>query len=202
MTIQPQEPLCHICQAKGEPSDVSAELRINCNRCDKPYCSTHASKVDIQFCEECVQDFVVEEKTIVKVEDDFNLKKNTIVTRKYYCTQVILSGTSWLFQQQAISNMSEEQLRVALRWHKMSVSMLESELVNRRIEENKKLQGIRITTSKTVSETKTTRVGRKKTIGVTQGGLESIAKAIQNLNMTPEQLSQLMQSLKPSGGTQ
>lgn len=136
-------PLCYICvDKKTEPEQQGKETRINCTRCDRPYCNNHASKVDPQFCEGCLTDFQVIEKhqTYRGIEEfvvtDPNGEKEDSVIRIPYKTrfkQISLMGTDWLFYETAISAMSETQLQAALQWHKAAVSEIEIELTEHKI---------------------------------------------------------------------
>jgi len=136
-------PICYICIAeKTEPELQGKELRINCSRCDRPYCNKHCSAVDSQFCKECVKDFQVIEKHDTRngvqefVVIDPTGKKDDSVVRIPYKTkfkQITLLGTDWLFYETAISAMSDTQLEAALQWHKAAVTEIEIEITEHKV---------------------------------------------------------------------
>lgn len=185
--------LCYVCKDRNL-TPLTDEIRISCPKCQRPYCPTHASKVDQSYCENCLSDFVVEEKTFTKVEEDFVVKTQEFITRKSSCRQIILKGTDWLFYQHAIEKMSDAELALSLRWHKAAVSLVEHEVTNRKIEASKKLQGVKVTIRKEVKETKTTRTKRK--IDLSPEGMKAIAAALAKLNVTPEQLASIQQQME------
>lgn len=135
--------LCYNCIALAKPEEEQGkELRINCTRCDRPYCDKCASKVDPQFCENCLTDFqaVVKDQTYngvehIRIIDPSGVKDDFIAAIPYKTRykQISLLGTDWLFYETAISNMSDTQLAAALQWHKAAVSEIEVEVTERKI---------------------------------------------------------------------
>lgn len=136
-------PICHLCiRDRTEKEHQGLELRINCTRCDKPFCDKHASVVDPQFCSDCVRDFqVIQTNQLYNGVEEILIvdptgKEPEKVLRIPYKTrykQIKLMGTDWLFYETAISGMSETQLAAALEWHKAAVSEIEVELTEHKI---------------------------------------------------------------------
>ena len=137
--------LCYICiQNNVEEALQGKELRINCSRCDRPYCDKCASKVDPQFCKNCLTDFqaIIKDETYngvehIRVIDPSGEKDDKIVSIPYKARykQITLMGTDWLFYETAIASMSDTQLAAALQWHKAAVSEIEIEVTERRIKQ-------------------------------------------------------------------
>lgn len=179
------ETLCYICLELGEKSETD-EVRISCPTCGNPYCPKHASKVDPSFCQRDLKDFEVEEKVFTKVEEDYSTKTNEFTTRKSSCKQVLLKGTDWLFYQHAIELMSDEQLKLSLRWHKAAISLVEHQIDTRKVEANKKLKGVSVTIRSETKTTKVTKTRVKKEL--TAESIAKMAAAVAKYNLTPEQL--------------
>ena len=141
--IQDLGPICYNCiELKKTEQEQGKELRINCTRCDRPYCDKCASTVDPQFCCNCLTDFqaVVKDQTFngvehIRVIDPTGQKDDFIAAIPYKTRykQISLMGTDWLFYEAAISNMSDTQLAAALQWHKAAVSEIEIEVTERKI---------------------------------------------------------------------
>lgn len=136
-------PICYLCIAENTSEDLQGkELRVNCTRCDKPYCNVHASKTDPQFCQNCCRDFQaiqtiqykcgVEE---VRIVDPNGQKEDTVARLPYKekYKQIRLMGTDWLFYETSIAAMTDAQLEAALQWHKAAVSEIEIEVTERKI---------------------------------------------------------------------
>lgn len=142
-------PICHICvRDHVEKEFQGKETRINCTRCDKPYCDKHASRIDVQFCEDCVRDFQVVQtqqlyngvEEILIVDPTGQLPEKIVkIPYKTRFKQIKLLGTDWLFYETAISCMSENQLKAALEWHKAAVSEIEIELTEHKIRKAREL---------------------------------------------------------------
>jgi hypothetical protein len=135
--------LCYNCIALSKPEELQGkELRINCTRCDRPYCDKCASTTDPQFCCNCLTDFqaIIKDETYngvehIRVIDPKGEKEDSIVSIPYRTKykQITLMGTDWLFYETAIANMSDTQLAAALQWHKAAVSEIEIEVTERKI---------------------------------------------------------------------
>lgn len=144
------EPLCYLCaesKRNGEAIKESRELRINCTRCDRPYCENHASRIDPQFCKECCKDFSAEQNAFSKtsieellIVDPSGEKPEKILRFpvKSHCKQIRLIGTDWMFYELSIAGMSDSQLENALQWHRAAVSEIELERTERRVKHAQK----------------------------------------------------------------
>jgi len=135
--------LCYNCIALSVPEELQGkELRINCTRCDRPYCDKCASKTDPQFCTNCLTDFqaIIRDQTYNGVEhlrviDPRGEKEESVISIPYKVKykQISLLGTDWLFYETAIAGMSDTQLAASLQWHKAAVSEIEIEITERKI---------------------------------------------------------------------
>jgi hypothetical protein len=140
--------LCYLCIANAAPEEQQGkELRINCTRCDKPFCDKCASRTDPQFCRMCLTDFqVVQTNQLyngveeILIIDPSGERPDTIARIPYKTRfkQIKLMGTDWLFYETAISAMSDSQLEVALQWHKAAVSEIEVEITEHKIRKAQK----------------------------------------------------------------
>jgi hypothetical protein len=136
-------PICYNCIALNKTEEEQGkELRINCTRCDRPYCDKCASRTDPQFCCNCLTDFqaIIKDETYrgvehIRVIDPSGGKEDSVVAIPYKTRykQITLLGTDWLFYETAIANMSDTQLAAALQWHKAAVSEIEIEVTERKI---------------------------------------------------------------------
>jgi hypothetical protein len=199
----PIQSLCYLCLADSTPIEMQGlELRINCLKCNRPYCEKHASILDSTNCNACLNDFQVTKQDFIcaGVETSHQLdhkgrvitneKGEPIIVRRPYQTkskQIILFGSDWLFAELKMSEMSEEQCEVSLEWHRAHVSYLEQCITQHRITKAHKLAQVRIPHA-----VKTEKKAKEKK----EKSLEMLAQSLKS--MSPSDLASLMQRLQES----
>lgn len=128
-TPSPQILSCFYC-GLTEPS----KLRANCKKCNNTYCDTDASKIDPTYCVECCKDVVVNDKVIAKDEEDYDPFSDQMFKRNFKVRIITLQGDDWRFFSDAIHRQNDNQLVDSINYHRGMVSMLESELAQRRVD--------------------------------------------------------------------
>lgn len=174
------------CFACGDTTDYQLH---RCNGCKRLHCITHSSKVDIQYCEQCVMDVTVTEETFQRVEQTYNEETDTIETKTTGPSKKIsFSGADWTFINAGIHTLSDEELKVHMQIYRAAVSLMESETLQRKI---KQMVAVRINGS--VISSKTTEIKTvKRTKVVKPLDLNAIAEQMRKLKLTPEQIKAIL----------
>lgn len=196
--------LCYLCQTDNTPHDQQGqELRVNCEKCHRPYCNKHASLLEATCCNACLNDFQVIKKedwylgsiTTFKInptngrierdEDGLPVKIEKPFKTKY--KQIMLSGNDWLFSEIHMSELTEDQCEVKLEWHKLHVSYLEMLIDQHRVTRAHRLAKVRVPVQVRTE---------KKEKDKRQKSMEMLAKSLSSLSKT--ELASLMAQLQNS----
>lgn len=113
-----------------EPS----KLRAACKKCNRTYCDTDASKLDPNYCIECLNDVTINDKVIMKDEEDYDPYGDQMFRRNFKVRIITLQGDDWRFFSEAIHRQNDNQLVDSINYHRGMVSMLETELAQRRVD--------------------------------------------------------------------
>lgn len=177
---------CHICD-----NTTDYTITRKCVKCEQPFCLEHSSKVDPTYCEHCLIDVSLTEDTFQRVTEDYDEETDEIVTKKSpIAKRIKLNGADWAFHTEKISKQSDEELKLTLQFYKASVSLMEMELVSRKVKQTV----LSITTaqgkigSKKVTSTITTKTTRvKKPVD-----LEALLNKMKSMGLSPEQIKQML----------
>lgn len=174
---------CFIC---GDTTDFHIH---KCLGCGKYHCIQHASKADIQYCEQCVVDVTVTEETFQRVEETYDEEKDIVTkTTTGPSKKISFSGADWTFINNAIRTLSDEELKLHIQIYRAAVSSMEAELTQRKIKHmvvariNGQVVSRKTTEVKTVKHSKATK----------QLDLTQIAEQMKKMNLTPEQIKQIL----------
>lgn len=179
-----------------------------CKGCGNPLTPENISKTDFSFCNNCLHDVSVTITKVTKTEivEDYDLEQDKpvpIETREFKARQIKIEGPDWVFHSKIISQMTEDELRIGIQFRKASVSLMESELVERKIKKEKaQFGGVRIggnvVTSKTSKEVKTTKTTRSVKKDPVQQLLELLSKS----GLSDEQIQFVLENRKKNGTTE
>src|SRR5271157_4032250 len=99
-----------------------------CLKCNNFYCKICSSRLDPLYCDECLSDVVIEEKTYIKNTIDWDHLKDKLIEDRRHSKIITFRGIDWMFVSKRIADMSEEEVKTFIRYHQAHVSILESEL--------------------------------------------------------------------------
>ena len=143
---------------------------VNCPRCKTAFCLHFTSKIDPQYCLECMSDLSVT-KEIVRKEYEF-YNETTDKTTKYArrARRIQLEGLDWLFAQRKIPSMSDAELDMAIEYHRVYCNLLLIEAEKRRTEKMHRYANVKVVipAEGTSTVTKTTTTKKTKTTSSTK----------------------------------
>lgn len=200
-TIEPLDNLvCDICLELNLTEAVHIQ---KCVVCEESYCTHHASIVDPTHCAECLHDVTVTFETIKKTETHLNHVTNQPYTRTRKARQIKLGGMHWLFAQRKIGDMNDQELALAIEYHRAYYDALIYEREKRRIDNfhrnaNKQYK---VNSSSSTTVTSTTVVKKSKTVTGTKPKTQEVnlSAALQLLlkqGFTMEQIKGMITGVK------
>jgi hypothetical protein len=102
------ETLCFFC---------TAVCGNGCKMCQRPFCSEHASPIDVNLCVECVNTSNTRIESKPLITEDGVTKQNA--------RKIILSGEAWMRQKKLICNMTDIELESYIFAHQEAVHEME-----------------------------------------------------------------------------
>jgi hypothetical protein len=189
------ERVCSVCLSDNLLRSVGIR---RCARCMEPFCLHSASIYDaVCYCTYCFNDLTIERSVLTKTTEIRDEGTN-ILLRAYNrkAVRTTLGGADWLFEQRRINDMSDEELIVAIEYHRQDLNLLITEQDRRRAEKAHRLAAKRIqlapTTKISVTEKETKQVTAPKAKnGASTKKLEQAQALIALLlnKMSPEDLA-------------
>lgn len=129
-----EEPrICKSCRG----SSLNSYATRLCDRCGKRYCTHYSSKVDSIYCQYCFHDFVFEDTIITKEIKSKSLSGRKTFTRTMKARHLVFRGEAWMFAQQRVLDMSEEELVASIEYHREIFSQMMDERDARQIQKNR-----------------------------------------------------------------
>lgn len=108
-----------------------------CARCKHSYCPHYASIFDFQFCTYCFNDLILEDSIIRRIEETKSLSGKKIFTRVMRARHLVFKGQDWMFAQQRVIDMTDEQLSVTIEYHHAIFGEMINEREARKIAANR-----------------------------------------------------------------
>jgi hypothetical protein len=132
-------PVCEECGKASEPATK------HCEKCGIEYCQHFASNIDLRYCANCMDDFKVVNSVEIKVTEYHNPENGEVTSRRrQLCKKLHLQGTDYLFAAAQIGKLSDEELDATIEYHKAIASIMLNEREVRKVENNQKLQKIKL----------------------------------------------------------
>lgn len=162
-----------------------------CPKCNRTYCSQHASSADPQFCQDCLSDVIVKDETVVKTEEEWDLQKDHLIRHTQKFRQIEFHGTGWMFYTKAIQSRSDDELKAFIEYHRALVSLIEHEIIDRKIQKSKlqiKVNGQYTSLKKSTEKREKTTVRQKKFDPA------ALAAQLKAMGITPEMMANIMKT--------
>ncbi len=184
--------VCPTCLA----SNLFTEIKIaRCVKCSKLYCSHFASTIDPHYCVECLSDITLFKETVTKEYERTDEDGNVTSTYKKHAKRVRLEGLNWLFAQRKIVSLSDDELELAVEYHREILSGMLDERETRKNAFMHRFAGVNMPAPKKEGGTEaSTTVKKTKTIKSTKenANVSAILKSMMAAGMTPAQILALM----------
>jgi len=128
-----------------------------CFKCNKPFCTAHASRLTPQACKDCFNGVTVFLDKFTRVTEDYDSVTDQMVTRRESCDRIRLDGPDYVFYQDWVHKLMDDELKSVFEFHYFIVKLIEHENEIRKV---KKTQKLRETTP--ILSSKTTEVKVKR----------------------------------------
>lgn len=200
---QPEEVEKHIssnvCDTCLNDNLLKAVGITNCSRCKQPYCLHYASKIDPQYCVDCMSDLSVTKSIVTKEYTHEDDEGNVISKYSRRARQIVVSGFDWLFAQRKIKTLTDAELDMAIEYHRTICNWMIVESEQRRNEKMHRYANTKVVLP-TVGTTTATSVTTKKTTTTSstrqKAQLSSIMSTLAAKGFTPTQLAELLKGMK------
>jgi len=199
--LPPEEPhltsiVCDVCLELNltHPAEV-----VTCLRCGLPFCLHFASKIDVQYCVNCLSDISVSKSIITKTYEHTNEETGVKTFYRRKAREIQIGGLDWLFAQRKISELTDTELDLTIEYHRNILSLMIGEQERKRAEKMHRYAGVKMhiptpSDSTSVSNSTTTTVKKTRTISKNkaQEQIASILASMQAKGMSIEQIAQLL----------
>lgn len=179
-----QNSVCPTCLA----SNLLSEIKIaRCVKCHRLYCVHFASTIDSIYCVECLSDITLFKETITKTYEYTDDEGNVTSTYKKKAKLIRLEGLNWLFSQRKIVSLSDDELELAIEYHREILSGMLNERETRKNAYLHRFANAPLPKKEggTEASTKVTKSIKSTTEGAK---VSSILKAMMASGMTPQQI--------------
>lgn len=114
--------------------NLTTKSVIRCARCEQAFCLHYASKIDVQYCVNCMASVDVTKQVIVKeyIHEDKERGVTQIYRRK--AREIKIGGLDWLFAQRKIATLNNTELDMVIEYHRNIMQLLLAEQERKRLE--------------------------------------------------------------------
>jgi hypothetical protein len=117
-------------------ANLTEDVRISrCTKCAFLYCTHFASTIDPQYCTECLSDVSLHKEVVTKTYTYYNEETDTLTEYKRRARYIKLEGLDWLFAQRKIIALSDNELELAVEYHREILNGMLKEREERRIKQ-------------------------------------------------------------------
>lgn len=146
--------VCELCFEDNLLSDTGI---AECSRCKKAFCVHFASRIDSQYCEDCMQDVTVTKDKFTEERIYEKYDEVTEETRQYKrrksCTRIKPGGQDWLFAQRKIPTLDDIELDLVIEYHRGMLQLLLTESEERKMAKAHRNAAVKVITTSTVTTT-------------------------------------------------
>ncbi len=163
---------CRNCQVSNLIEDVKI---ARCVRCNSIYCIHFASSIDPAYCVECLSDISLHKEIVTKeyIHEKYDEETDQVMTTTYKrrAKSIKLEGLDWLFVQRKIVSMRDEELELAIEYHREILNAMLAEREDRKAKFLHRYAGVKVNTEGVnidSASTLTTTTKRTRTISSTK----------------------------------
>lgn len=137
----------------------------DCQKCGKPFCHDHVSKISPIFCQDCFKEVVLIIERVTRTDTEYDYVQDEVVSIKSQSKRLRLDGPDWVWYSRAINLLNEEEFKVMWEFHRFVISLMEHVDATRKVAKNARLRDEKIILSVTSSTTtKTKRTAKPVTL--------------------------------------
>lgn len=191
---------CRNCQV----ANLSEDVRIaRCKRCSSIYCVHFASSIDPAFCVECLSNVTLNKEIITKTytHEHYDEETDTTTTTEYKrrAKSIRLEGLDWLFIQRKIVQMRDEELELAIEYHREILHAMLAEREDRKAKFLHRYAGVKPSTETVnIDGSTTTTVKKTRTISSTKAAAtaSSVLESMLNSGTDAATLLKMLEGLQ------
>ena len=180
--------VCEACLSENLIKQVGIR---SCNKCKKPFCVHYASKIDTQYCVDCMSDVAVTVDKITVTYEHYNEATDTVTTYSRRGKKITIDGFDWLFTQRKIPALTDAELPMAIEYHQTYCRLLIAEAEQRRTEKAHRFAGVKMQTASTSTTTIVSKSTQTKSTKQA-AQLSALMSAMIAKGMTMEQIKQML----------
>jgi len=162
---------------------------ISCSKCKRGFCIHFASKIDPQYCGECMSDVQVSKETIHKVYEHYNEETDIYTRYSRKARRINISGQDWLFAQRKIKDLTDEELDMVIEYHRSMCNLLLAENEERKNKKMHRYAGVKVTpivAAPTVAQPKAS---------AAKAQLKSLMAGMLAKGLKPEQIAAMLKGM-------
>lgn len=187
--------VCSVCMS----ANLLEEIKIaRCATCNKIYCVHFASAIDPAHCLECLSEISLIKETVVKEYQHYNEDTDVVTTYRRKAERIKLEGMNWLFAQRKQAILTDDEIELAVEYHRSYLNGLLGEREARRVAKAHRFAGVQMPSGspdRSVTTTKT-----KKTIKSTKEE-KTVQGILQSLNASGLSAADILKLLQGTGVT-
>lgn len=195
MDEQREEELYYVCEACMGSNVLQAIGIIDCPKCDKPFCIHFSSKVDPQYCVDCMSDVSVQTDTVSKVYEHYNEQTDRIVRYSRRAKRIKIEGQDFLFAQRRIKDMSDAELGMAIEYHRAIYQAMGLEAEERKVANLHRNVNVSVIPSTQVTSTTTVKKSVKTSSDKGAAKISALLDSMKAGGMTNEQIAALLKGM-------
>jgi hypothetical protein len=123
------------CRACLEANLVQDVRIARCVKCELLFCTHFASTIDPQYCTECLSDITLTKEVVTKTYTYYNEETDIVTEYKRRARYIKLDGLDWLFAQRKIVALTDNELELAVEYHREILHGMLREREERRIKQ-------------------------------------------------------------------
>ena len=180
-------------------ANLIEDVRIaRCKKCELLFCTHFASNIDPAYCTECLSDVNLYKEVVTKTYSYYNEENDTVTEYKRRARSIKLTGLDWLFAQRKIISLSDNELELAIEYHREILNGMLKEREERRIAKAHRYAGTKADADSAKLDSATVvaeSVKRTKTIQSSKAAAtaNSLLAAFQAQGMTTAQILAMME---------
>lgn len=109
-----------------------------------------------------MRDVEVVETSTSKTETDYDLETDSLSVSTHKSKLITFRGIDWMFAKTHVNDLTDDELRPALEYHRAFVHHLESEILERQVKRQRQVLGVKV--QPRVKVTQTTTVKRTRAV--------------------------------------
>lgn len=127
-------------QAEGEVIEKKIEIVENpftCALCGRSKPEISISNIDVTLCQDCSPSVEISINKESKRSEDYDEWKDEVRTYTFECKRIHVTGEKWAKTVTILQQLTDDEMKCHIEFHKLYVQQLELEVTNRKIKKSK-----------------------------------------------------------------